>query len=134
VSRNRFVVPGTTRLALSDGDWIEIKTQLTYAESERLKVAGLSRKQRTAGLSSGDNQELEFDLGAYNPARIEIWLVEWSFRGADDKPVAITKNAIAALDPDTAAEIHAALDAYLEAQEAEKKAKTTPPASGEPSG
>jgi hypothetical protein len=121
MSRNRFVIPETKRLDLSDGDWIEVKSQLAYAENERLKVAGLSPRQRANAIGE-DNPELSLDLAGYNLARLEMWLTEWSFRGADDRPVAISKASIAALDTDTAAEIHAALDAYLVERDAEKKA------------
>jgi hypothetical protein len=114
VPKQRFVSAAVVRLPLSDGDWIEIKERLSWGEQNRLSGAGLTSFQADGGRG--------FNWEKWNLARIETWLVDWSFRDEADKPVRVSADAIAALDPETAAEIMAAIDAHVEAQEASKKA------------
>lgn len=122
MSRNRFVLPNTVRAELSDGDWVEIKERLTYGEQQRLAGGALTKMSGAAGEAS-----IDLDFERYNLLRMETWLVDWSFVGANGKPVKISRAAIAALDTDTAAEIDAALTAHIEELEAAKN----PPASPE---
>ena len=112
--RNRFVSADTVRLDLSDGDWIEVKAQLTYAETVELQAAGVANTLQ--------NGELTMDWVRYAQARINAWLVDWSFEDAAEKRVPFTPQAVSTLDPDTAAEIDKALDVYLERQAEAKKA------------
>ena len=120
MSRNRFVVPSTVRVDLSDGDWIEIKERLTYGEQQRLSSSALTR------MISGEDAGIELDFEKHSLMRMETWLVDWSFVGPNGKPVGITRRAISALDPDTAAEIDAAITAHIEALEAAKNPPTNP--------
>lgn len=121
MSRNRFVTTDIVRLDLSEGDWVEVKAWLSYAEDERLRSAAIMPTQNARGIANVDDQQIALDLPRWRMARLELYLTDWSFRGADDRPVAVTASAIANLHPDTAAEIHEALDVYLERRDAEKK-------------
>lgn len=105
--KNRFVQPDIARLDLSDSDWVEVKERLTYAEHQRLYSSML----RTVKEGGGDG-EIGVDLGRFNLLRLETWLVDWSFRDANDKPVPLTRAAIENLDPDTVREIDEALDRH----------------------
>jgi hypothetical protein len=105
--RNRFVTPATVRLELSDGDWIEIKERLTYGEERKLANSAL-----VATSANG----FQVDLARAQLLRMEIWLTDWSFVDNNGKSVPLTPSAIQNLDPDTAEEIIAALDAYQEAR------------------
>jgi hypothetical protein len=65
-----------------------------------------------------------------------LWLLDWSLRDADGEHVVVSREAVEALHPDTAAEINAALDAHIEGQEAKKvpaPAGGTRPAATSPS-
>ena len=42
MAKFRFIKPDTTRLQLSEGDWIEVKKILTYGEQQRLSGAALT--------------------------------------------------------------------------------------------
>ena len=106
--RNRFVTPETVRLDLSDGDWIEVKERLDYAENQRLYGRMVHSLK-----DDDDGRELGLDLARFNIARLETCIVDWSFRGADDKPVPVSRNAIEHLDPDTAQEIDQAIEGHL---------------------
>jgi hypothetical protein len=125
MSRNRFVVPSTVKVDLSEGDWIELKERLTYGEQQRLASSALSR-MTNAGADAG----IDLDFEKHSLMRMETWVVDWSFVGPNGKPVEITRRAISALDPDTAAEIDAAITAHIEALEAAKNPPTSPGSGG----
>jgi hypothetical protein len=120
-SKFRFVTPDTRRLELSEGDWIEVKEQLTYAEQQRLSGAML----RTVKTAAGDN-EMGVDFARYAVLRLQMYLTDWSFKGEDDKPVALSPAAIENLSQEAAEEINGAIDTYLQEREA---GKATPPSS-----
>ena len=122
MARNRFVVPNTVRVELSDGDWVELKDRLTYGEQQRLASSALTRMTNSGGADAG----IELDFENHSLMRMETWLVDWSFVGLNGKPVSITRAAIAALDPDTAAEIDAAITKHVEEIEAAKNAVEKP--------
>jgi len=111
----------TVRKELSDGDWIEIKERLTYGEQQRLAGGALTRMTSTGNTDAG----IDLDFERYNLLRMATWLVDWSFVDARDKPVRINQAAIAALDPDTAEEIDAAITEHLEALEDLKNQRTS---------
>lgn len=113
MARNRFVGLETVRLDLSDGDYIVCKQQLDLEEAERLNAAGFETRVNDAG-----NVELTTNWVKFKLARLETWLVDWSFVDAAGKPVELTPAAIGTLDLATAAEIEAALDAHVAALEA----------------
>lgn len=106
--KSRFVTPATVRLDLSDGDWIEIKERLTYAEERTMANSAL------VGLNGGGGFQVDFARAAL--LRMETWLTDWSFADEDGKSVPLTASAIRNLDPDSANEIIAALDTYQEAR------------------
>lgn len=110
---------------MSDGDWIEVKTRLSHGEMT--VVASSSVK----AVQSGGEVTMLVDANRLATARIDAWVTDWSFRDENDKPVAFSRDAILALDPDTAAEIDAALDKHVEALEMGKapmNGATQPPA------
>lgn len=116
MGRKRFISPDVVRLELSDGDWIEIKEELTFGESERLKAMGLSYNIATNGL--------DVDISTFDVQKLAMWLVDWSFRGADDKPVTVTVAAIESLEPETAQEIEAAIEKHRKAVTTRKNGLT----------
>jgi hypothetical protein len=125
VGRNRFVSAETTRLELSDSDWVEVKSRLSYGEQQRLAEAAFGDVSM-ADAQSG-NLHIKYTNAEFNLTRLATWLVDWSFVDAKGKTVKISRATIAALDPETVAEIDSALTAHLERQ-SEKKAETN----GEP--
>jgi hypothetical protein len=109
--RDRFVSLNTVRLDLSDGDWIEIKERLSYAEAQALGSASL------VGLNGRGGYDI--DMARFGLKRIETWLTDWSFVDTDGKSVNLTVDAIRNLDPDTATEILTALDNYQAERDAD---------------
>lgn len=117
--RNRFVTPDTKRLDLSDGDWIEVKTRLSWGDILLIQSSSVT------GANFGTN-EVGMDLRRAKMTRFMVWLTDWSFRDAAGKPVKLSLDAIAELESGTAEEIDVALTAHVEALEAEKNAVKAP--------
>ena len=120
--RNRFVKPKVIRVEISDGDWIEIKNELTVGERKQMTAAGL--RHVTAG---ADNEpRFEFDSVATAFAKVSQYLVGWSFEEEDEKgdviPVKLSEDAVRGLDEDTYDEIVKAIDEHTEKLEKEKNA------------
>jgi len=132
VRKSRFALGGPgVRLELSDGDWVLIRPELSYGQQRRLTTIGLTGVPAAlAGEATG--QGLSMDWSRFEIERLATWLLDWSFRDADGDQVVVSREAIENLPPDTAGEINAVLDAYLEAQEA-KKASSSPGAAPGPS-
>ena len=116
VRRDRFASGGQVRLDLSDGDWVLVRAELTYGQQQRLAASGLTGVDATA--TEGDR--LKVDLAAYDLERLTVWLLDWSLVDADGERVLVSRESVEALHPDTAQEINAALDAYLEGEAAKK--------------
>lgn len=118
MSRNRFVVQDFIRLPLSDGDWIEIKKQLNNGESKKLEAAGMKTPIRIDG-------ELitPIDWEVYEIERCLIFLLDWSLKGADDKPVKISAAALRAMFPADFEEINRAIFDYIARVAKEKNAQ-----------
>lgn len=111
MGRNRFVTPATTRLALSSGDWLEVKKRLSAGE--RKAVAGSH-----LGRFAPDGSRIP-DWEALAFSGILAYLVDWSLRDAEDKPVAITLAALKNLLEEDFKEIDGAIDAHMEAMDRE---------------
>lgn len=118
MGRNRFVVTASTRIELSDGDWIEVKKELTTGDDKKREAAGLVPTLIDGKVVHATDWEV------YEIERNAIWITAWSFRDAKDTPVLLSVDAIRALDTDTFKEISDAINAHVEAIAAAKKPKT----------
>jgi len=127
--RPRFASGAAVKLPLSDGDWVLVRQELSYGQQRRLAAAGLSGVPQALVDQGAGGEALSVDLAAYDLERLTVWLLDWSLADADGERVLVSREAIEALHPDTAAEINRALDAHIEALEAKKG-----PAGAGPSG
>lgn len=118
MGKNRFASADTVRLELTEGDWIEVKSEISYGERQTLIAAGVQASAGADGKSS-----VVMDFAAINVRDMATWIVDWSFCDAKGKPVAVSVAAIEALNEETAAEVDAALKAHK--LRAEKNAPTT---------
>lgn len=115
MSRVRFVTPDTVKLTLSDGDWIEVKRQLTVGEE---------RKAFQAIVGEVKDGWRRPNVEMVGVAEVEAYLVDWSFRDGHDKPVPLSRDAILQLDSESYNEIEAALQKHVadeQAARAERK-------------
>ena len=127
--RRRFARGDAVRLELSDEDWILVRAELSYGQQRRLAASGLTGVDAAAT----EGQRLKVDLAAYDIERLVTWVMDWSFRDDDGDRVPVSREAIEALHPDTAAEVGAALDAHIEALEAKKGPSSPAPTAPGPS-
>jgi hypothetical protein len=124
MARNRFPTPYVERLPLSDGDWIEVKRDLTVGEEKDISLLAmreLSQQDGTVRFSM-DYQLLPF-------AKAVVYVIAWSFHNAKG-PVKLEEDQrkrlsqLRALDTETWDEIDAALSRHEEAVDAKKKSST----------
>lgn len=111
---NRFVMPDVVRLPLSEGDWIEVKRRLNVAERR-----SITSRAAKGGVST-DSTRVFVDANEMEFAKVDAWVLDWSFIGADEKPVKFSPEAVRALDPASFAEIIDAIDAHEKAEEIAK--------------
>lgn len=115
----RFVQPGTRKLELSAGDWIEVKKQLTVGERKRIDGAGIVAVQDEKG-----GVQMRVDWAETSFTRTLTYVTAWSFRDAGGNPVAFTREAVEALHPESYAEIEKAIDKHVQ-EIAQAKKQTT---------
>src|SRR4030095_10580158 len=114
--RRHFASGAQVRLDLDGGEGVSVRAALTYGQRQRLATAGLAQTVE----ATGGGSRVPMDWAAYYIERLATWLLDWSLRDEDGDPVLVSREAIDALHPDMAAEINAALDAYIDAEEAKK--------------
>lgn len=113
----RFVQPEIVRLELSEGDWLEVRKELSTGEARRA-MAKTIKSMRADG-------RIEPDLEMLGRAEIAAFIVDWSFVDATDKRVPFTDAALDNLTQDAYAEIETAVRAHIAAVEEERgKAKS----------
>ena len=106
--------------------WIDVKRELNYAETQQLRSAGLKTIKRSGGLGVDANEtEIGIDYGSFDLAKLEMWLVEWSLPGKNGRPQKCDRAAIDHLRPEVAHVILAVLDEYTEKLERSKKVMST---------
>ena len=121
---NRFPAPLVERLPLSEGDWIEVKRDLTVGEEKDISLLAMRELSQTDGTVKFS---LDYQLMPF--AKAVIYLVGWSFHNAkgpvkleDDQRKRLSQ--LRALDRDTWEEIDAAILRHEEAVAAQKKPST----------
>jgi hypothetical protein len=114
MARNRFAVAEVDRLPLSDGDFIDVKRQLTVGEEKDVSLLAMREISQDDGSVKfrGDYQLMPF-------AKAVIYLVGWSFHNAkgpvkleDDQKKRLAQ--LRALDSASWEEIQQAIDAHEE--------------------
>ena len=115
MARCRFVEPDTRRLDLTEGDWIDVKVELTAGETREL--FGRMRPYVTPG---EPNQLIAKEVAI---ARLAAYVVDWSLRDKAGKPVPVTDVTIDAVDMETFTELLAVVDAHVAAQEVKRHAE-----------
>jgi hypothetical protein len=116
--------PETIQIPLEQGDWIEVKKYLNYAEEKGLQGSGVS------GIKNPDTvakRSYELDFVRLSLGRFEAYITNWSFLGLDSKPLPCTPENMAALTTETAIEIDQALDVHVEKMKAAKNAPAPEP-------
>jgi hypothetical protein len=113
--RCRFVQGDVVRLALSGGEWIDVKKELNAGESRRIFATLV--KEMHAG------QPTKLDPEKVGLTKVVEYVVGWSLLGSDDRPEPVSESAIDGLDLETYREIVDAVDAHDAACDAERLAR-----------
>jgi hypothetical protein len=116
---SRFASGAAVKLPLSDGDWILVRSELTYAQQRRLAAAGLSGVPDVLA-EPLQGRQLSVDLAAYDLERLVMWLMDWSFTDEDGQHVNVSREAIEQLTPETGEEINMVLSQYISESSAKK--------------
>lgn len=112
----RFVTPEVVRIPLQNGEWIEVKKELTAGEEKSYRSAGMK------GVKSEDGQNaIEIDWVAMSIARVTAYLVDWSATRQDGEgktvAVPVTPANIKALAEEDFTEIDEAIQKHAAAQQ-----------------
>jgi hypothetical protein len=123
MGRCRMVEPEQVRLPISDGDFIDIKRQLTAGEYRRIFLDQIKGGIIVSG------QELQLDPAKFGITRILAYVVGWSLVDADGRPIPFSESTLLLQDADTYREILEAVDAHIEAQERRRIERSANPTS-----
>lgn len=121
MAKNRFPDPQVVRLPVSEGDWLEIKKQLTVGEEKDITLLAL----REIGEDADGRPKLTQDFQLLPFAKAVVYLVGWSFHNAKG-PVRLEEDQkkrlaqLRALDRESWSEILKAIETH-EAAIAEAK-------------
>lgn len=137
MSRNRGVNPNETKqLALSDGDWVEVRVRLTSGEERLMQRMTAKGYQKSENSDGGDAQwRIDYDVTKYASVRIASYVTSWSLRNFKGEPIPLPANyslerrvqIVESLDEDTVSELDDVILEHVrvqrEAREEEKKAR-----------
>jgi hypothetical protein len=113
--RCRFVQGDVVRLALSGGEWVDVKAELNAGEARHMFSA--SCKDVHAG------ERVTLDLEKVGLTKILEYVVGWSLLGTDDRPEPVSESAIVGLDQDTYVELEALVEAHDRASADARRAR-----------
>jgi hypothetical protein len=112
--------PATERLALSQGDFLIVKQDLTAGEYR----AFLRAATKPVALAAGATPAMELDPIAAGEAMVLAYLLDWSFQDADgrplviaDQPPAVVRAMLDHVDQATYMEVQRAIQAHQAARE-----------------
>ncbi len=97
-----------TRYDLSEGDWVELRNELSFQERRAVEAGALRGKVDQA------NHQLDIDVdwASYEVVRLTGWISDWSFTDGGEK-VPVSREAIGRLSTDTAKELIEVLDLHI---------------------
>ena len=114
-----FVEPDVVRLELKRGLWIDVRRELTFGEQQAM----FARMR----IQMGPGEAPVLDTTRIGRARMEAYIVGWSFVNPQGKPVPITPAALDNLKTRDAREIRDALELHeMTVQAAQEEEKNDP--------
>lgn len=122
---SRVVRPETTKIDISDGDWLIVKKRLNHGEQQE------SFARKYIADAFGGNR---VNLKLAGMDRVTAYLVDWSLIDLEDraipirgKPIDEVEAALNAIDPESFAEIRDAIAVHEVTMKAERDAKKNGP-------
>lgn len=117
MARLRLVNPEVSRIDLGDGEWIEVRRELTAGEQRRAMTRMISSVDMAGRMTPNMEQLGKTEVIAY--------LLDWSLRDANDKPVAVSEAAVDALSPESFKVIADAVESHIQSVESDAKKAAT---------
>ena len=116
-----FVKPETVKLDLGwDNHFIIVRKRLSVGAVKELQSAGI----KYAGQDAKTGEPIiGLDMPKMALARVTAYVVDWSFRSDENKPIKVTPEAIRNLTEEVFDLIDAKLDEHVQAMAEEKKAE-----------
>lgn len=115
MSHKFFANAETARVDLGDGEWVDIKAQLSVADQDALaqklfevEMVGFNREERRRLKNSGGTPPIRYKYSTV--ALLIVGLVDWSLKGDDGNKIPITEATVGSLLPEVAAKIYDAID------------------------
>lgn len=122
MARKYFVDDATKKIDLSEGDWIEVRNELSYGENLRLSTAIMERIETDEGTTA-----MKPNMVKFKSERMLSYITAWTVRHKDGSTAKINRQTIEDLDEEFADEIDRALDKHVEALQELKKARKEQP-------
>lgn len=117
MSKLRLVQPEVTRIDLGDGEWIEVRRELTAGEQRRAMARTVSSVDMLGRVTPNMEQLGKTEVIAY--------LLDWSLRDANDKPVEVSEAAVDGLSPESFKLIADKVEAHVKSVENDSKKANT---------
>lgn len=114
-----FVQPKKVRLTLSHDQFIDIKDRLNAGELEDLHAIWQPLIQPGKGVQM-QTRQVRF-------AKVQAYLLGWSFTDGDGQPVEVSDGAISSLAPEVFTAIHRAIEAHEQKRDEEMATVTANP-------
>ena len=124
MGKNRFVSTDTVRLDLSEGDWIEIKKELSVAERKRLEGSPMSGAHQDKENPDPNAVEMTMAWDRFFLLKLRLYIVDWSLVDGSGKRVKLSPEAISNLTDEDAEEVMAAINKHEEGLAEERKNRT----------
>lgn len=115
MGRNRFLVPETDTIPLTDGDWIRVKMDLDNGDTKKLECCG-----QKPPVSVDGKIIFPIDWEVYEMERALIYLTEWSFADAQGNQTKPSMATLKALNPDDFKELELAIYEHIAKRKAAK--------------
>jgi hypothetical protein len=115
-----FVQPEIVRLPLSDGQFLDVKRELTFGEYRKIQTDMMA-----GALVQGE--PIKLDPRKVGITRLLAYIVDWSLSDGEGRPTPISESAIEQLQADRAREIVDAVTAHEETQDRARRERLANP-------
>ena len=110
----RFAKPDTTRLDVGDGDWIEVRNELSVAESRSLQDSSFDATQEFGNTDEKVKPKISINWSVFSLHRAKAYITKWNAMDEDGKPVPVNLDSLGALDEESMQRIEQAITDHID--------------------
>lgn len=133
-----FVTPATDRIDLGDGDWLQVKHELTVGEAKAMRTKAFTYMSGTPDAGDTDRADDEkagdvkigVDWRLLGLARVVAYVTDWNAKDGQGRPLPFSREALEQLTETDYDRIEKAIDAHVKSVAAEKKTAGTTTSTG----